>query len=239
MEALALRNKVQIAINRGKFDNDPVFLKILEKIRQGRNLQDMVQDYYNTVVPKRPSDRATGKVHLQKRVRGKDQQTHPATMQAMIAAERLASSKGIKFQRDKNEMERMASFMKDHVMEGSINTMGKEATGGREKPTDEEIPLRAAALMLDNNNGYDFHHRRPFNTIMQWESTPRDAGHITSYIADKSLANDPLNIAWQNEYENKGKASAEKFAGQQKREATDKEIADALFKSFINKITKT
>ena len=238
-EELALRNLVQVAMNQGEFDNDPSFMRAIEEVRLGRHLQDMTQDYYNLVVPKREDDRATGKLHLQKKERGHDQNTSPATMQAIIAAEQLARAGGSKFVRSMEDVEKMARFMDNHVMEGSTNAMGAEGTSGvgRSKPTDEELRLRAAALMIDSNNGYDSHHGRPFNTIMQHISTPRDAGHFTAHIADHSLSNHPGNIGWQNGYENKAQSSAEKIAGQLEREASNAEISNMLFKSLMNRST--
>ena len=235
----ALRNLYQVAMNEGGFDNDPNFMRAIEEVRLGRHLQDMTQDYYNLVVPKGKKDRATGKVQLQKKERGHEQNTSPATMHAIIAAEQLASAGGSKFVRSMEDVETMARFMDNHVMEGSTNDMGAEGTSGkgRSKPTDGELRLRAAALMIDNNNGYDPHHGRPFNTIMQYISTPRDAGHFTAHIADHSLSNHPGNIGWQNQYENKAQSSAEKIAGQLEREATNAEISGMLFKSLMNRST--
>ncbi len=235
----ALRNLYQVAMNEGAFDNDPNFMRAIEEVRLGRHLQDMTQDYYNLVVPKGKKDRATGKVQLQKKERGHNQNTSPATMQAIIAAEQLASAGGSKFVRSMEDVEKMARFMDTQVVRGSTNTMGAEGTSGvgRSKPTDAEMRLRAAALLIDGNNGYDPHHGRPFNTIMQHISSPRDAGHFTAHIADHSLSNDPLNIGWQNGYENKAQSSAEKIAGQLEREATGEEISGMLFKSLMNRST--
>ena len=235
----ALRNLYQVAMNEGAFDNDPNFTRAIEEVRLGRHLQDMTQDYYNLVVPKGKKDRATGKVQLQKKARGHDQNTSPATLRAIVAAEQLASAGGSKFQRSMDDVERMARFMDDQVIRGSTNSMGVEGTSGagRSKPTDDEMRLRAAALMIDSNNGYDPHTGAPFNSMMQYISTPRDAGHFTAHIADHSLSNHPLNIGWQNGYENKGQSSAEKIAGQLEREASNEEISSMLFKTLMNRST--
>ena len=236
---VALRNFFQVEMNKGLYDDDPAFLKAIEEVRLGRHLQDMTQDYYNLVVPKGKKDRATGKLHLQKRDRGHGQGKSEATLRAILGAEGLASSGGSTFKRDMNEVNKMVRFMDKHVMPGSIATMGAEGTSGkgRSKPTDEQLPLRAGALMIDSNNGYDPVTKIPFNGIMQWETTPRDAGHFTAHVADHSLSNDPTNIGWQNGYENKGQSAAEKIAGQEGREATNEEISAMLVKTFINRLT--
>ena len=59
-------------------------------------------------------------------------------------------------------------------------------------------------------------------------STPLDAGHFIAHASRPDLSDSPENIGFQNAYENRGQASAEKFASQQGREATQTELANAL-----------
>ena len=83
--------------------------------------------------------------------------------------------------------------------------------------------------------GFDPKTGMPFNTMRSPGVTPLDAGHFKSHISNPELSNDPYNIGYQNQYENKGQSAAEKLAGQQGREATDEELADMIFKSIINR----
>ena len=118
-------------------------------------------------------------------------------------------------------------------MPGSITSVG--TLGSREKPTDKEVLYRAAALYGDVDRGYDPKTGMPFNTMRSEGVTPLDAGHFQSHISFPELSNSPTNIGYQNQYENKGQATAEKLAGQQGREATNEELADMIFKSIINR----
>ena len=102
--------------------------------------------------------------------------------------------------------------------------------------TGDTALLRAAALATDLDNGFDPKSRVPFNVINQAVSTPLDAGHFIAHASRPDLSDSPENIGFQNAYENRGQASAEKFAAQQGREATKTEIANALYRTFVNKI---
>ena len=229
-----LRNEVQMMINRGEID-DPDFLRAVQLGAEGRAVQDFGGDYFVPVAPKQKSARESGKVFLEPVERGSGLGTSSATYQAMIAAEALARAgkKDSTFVGPPKDLDKIASFLEKHVMPGSISSVG--TLGSREKPTDREILYRAAALYGDVQRGFDPKTGMPFNTMRSPGVTPLDAGHFKSHISNPELSNDPYNIGYQNQYENKGQSAAEKLAGQQGREATDEELADMLFKSIINR----
>ncbi len=229
-----LRNEVQVMINRGEID-DPDFLRAVGLAAEGRAVEDFGGDYFVPVAPKQKSARESGKVFLEPVERGSGLGTSSATYQAMIAAEALARAgkKGNTFAGPPKDLDKIASFLEKHVMPGSISSVG--VLGSREKPTDREVLYRAAALYGDVQRGYDPKTGMPFNTMRSEGVTPLDAGHFQSHISFPELSNSPTNIGYQNQYENKGQAAAEKYAGNLDREATDEELADMLFKSIINR----
>ena len=227
-----LRNEVQLMINRGEID-DPDFLRAIKTVGEGRDVSDIAGDYYDVVIPKRNKD---GKVALVAKEREHGLGSTPATLRAILAAEQTYRGGGSDFQRNPQEVQRMADFLQKNVTQGSLSSIGVK--GAREVPTPDEKVMRAAALLIDTDKGRDPVTGMPFNTMMSKGTTPLDAGHFIAHASRPDLSNSPYNIGWQNQYENKGQAHAEKIAGQQGREATNEELADALFKTFINKITK-
>jgi hypothetical protein len=234
MAANQLRNEVQAMVNRGEID-DPDFIRALQKVEQGVAVEDMGGDYFHPVAPKRKGDLASGKVFLVANERGHGMGTSPATYQAMLAAEQLARSgrKDTTFAGPAKDLEKIAAFLDQNVMQGSISDVG--TLGSREMPTDREKLLRAAALFGDVDRGYDPKHGMPFNTMNSSGTVPLDAGHFLSHVSNPELSNAPTNIGYQNQYENKGQAAAEKIAGQLGRDATPTELADMLYRSIINR----
>ena len=226
-----LRNEVQLMVDRGEID-DPDFLRALQKVEEGQEVSDIAGDYYDVVIPKRNKD---GKVALVPKEREHGLGKTPATFRAILAAEQMYRGGGSDFQRNPQEVQRMADFLQKHVTQGSLSGIGSK--GAREVPTGEEKVLRAAALLMDTDRGRDPVTGVPFNTMMSEGTTPLDAGHFVAHASRPDLSNSPYNIGWQNQYENKGQSHAEKIAGQLGREATNDELANALFTSFINKVT--
>ena len=226
-----LRNEVQLMINRGEID-DPAFLRAIETVGEGRDVSDIAGDYYDVVIPKRSKD---GKVALVAKEREHGLGNTPATLRAMLGAEQMYSGGGSDFQRNPQEVQKMANFLQKHVTQGSLSAIGMK--GARENPTPQEKLLRTSALLMDTDRGADPRTGLPFNTMMSEGTTPLDAGHFIAHTSRPDLSNSPYNIGWQNQYENKGQSYAEKYAGQQGREATNEELADALFKSVVNKLT--
>ena len=239
MAANRLRNEVQQMVNRGEID-DPVFLNALAKAKAGSEIEDIAGDYYELIIPKQKSARESGKVFMQPVEREHGHSDSLATYQAMIAAEALARS-GRAAQpagRNPQDIERIANILEQGVMQSSIGGIGK--LGARETPTDREVLLRAAALVSDVDRGRDPVTGMPFNTMKQQGVTPLDAGHFVAHVSNPGLSNSPYNIGFQNAYENKGQAAAEKIAGNlaTPREPTGEEKADMLFKSIINRTVK-
>ena len=231
-DRLRARNDAQLAINNGTL-NDPEFEKLLKELSPYRDLDEGTGDYYDVVIPKNKTLRESGKVQLVPKERDHGLGETKATFQALMAAEKHARS-GVQVMPER-DITRMAGLLRDYVTQGSISKVGM--LGSRERPTDEEIHLRAAALLTDIDNGRDPKTGIPFNTMNSPGTMPLDAGHFIAHTSRPDLSNSPDNIGFQNAYENRGQASAEKIAGQQGREATSQELADALFKSYINKIT--
>ena len=229
-----MRNEVQLMINRGQID-DPDFLRAIQRAEEGVAVEDLGGDYYYPVAPQRKGDLASGKVFLVPHKRGHGLGTSPATYQAMIAAEQLARSgrKDTTFAGPEKDLNKIAAFLQEHVMPGSISDVG--ILGARHTPTDQEKLMRAAAMYGDVERGYDPKHGMPFNTMNSKGIMPLDAGHFLSHTSNPELSNDPRNIGFQNQYENKGQSAAEKLAGQQNRDATSQELADMLYRSIINR----
>ena len=216
--------------------NDPVFENALKLAGQGRKVEEFGGDYFETILPKRKSDMATGRVFLQPVERSHGLGTSAATYQAMSAAESLARTGKSKItpEAGTKDLPQIAAFLQKHVMPTSISNVGTK--GSRGDATDEQILLRAAALYGDTYNGFDPKSGMPFNMMKgQIGVVGRDAGHFIGHASRPDLSNDPYNIGYQNQYENKGQSAAEKIASQQGRVATGTEIADMLWKSIVNR----
>ena len=235
-DLLRLRNDTQLGVNRGDFIDDPVFLNALKLAGEGRKVEEYAGDYFDAVLPKRKSDMKSGRVFLNPVERSHGLGTSAATYQAMSAAEsqartgksKLAEGAGAK------DLNQIAAFLQKHVMPTSISSVGTK--GSRGNATDEQILLRAAALYGDTYNGFDPKSGMPFNMMKgQTGVVGRDAGHFIGHASRPDLSNDPYNIGYQNQYENKGQSAAEKIASQQGRVATGTEIADMLWKSIVNR----
>ena len=216
--------------------DDPVFENALKLAGEGRKVEEYGGDYFETILPKSENERATGRVFLKPVKRSSDLGTSAATYQAMAAAENLARTGKSKLAEGAahKDLHQIAAFLQKHVMPTSISSVGTK--GSRGNATDEEILLRSAALFGDTYNGFDPKHGMPFNMMKgQTGVVGRDAGHFIGHASRPDLSNSPYNIGYQNQYENKGQAAAEKIASQQGRVATGTEIADMLWKSIVNR----
>lgn len=216
--------------------NDPVFENALKLAGEGRKVEEFGGDYFDTILPKRKSDMSAGKVFLKPVERSHGLGTSAATYQAMRAAESLARTGKSKLAQGAGDkdLHQIAAFLQKHVMPTSITNVGTK--GSRGNATNEEVLLRAAALYGDTYNGFDPKTGMPFNMMKgQTGVVGRDAGHFIGHASRPDLSNSPYNIGYQNQYENKGQAAAEKIASQQGRVATGTEIADMLWKSIVNR----
>ena len=230
-ERLRARNEAALALDNGTFD-DPQLAKILGELEPYRELEEAVGDYHDLVIPKNKSQRESGLVKMVAQERTGGLSKAPNTLRAVIAAEQQARSGRQTL--PERDISRMAGLLKDLVVPGDINKLG--SLGARGNLTGETALLRAAALATDLDNGFDPKTRVPFNVMNQAVSTPLDAGHVIAHASRPDLSDSPENIGFQNAYENRGQASAEKFASQQGREATQTELANALYRSFVNKM---
>lgn len=234
-DLLRLRNETQLGINRGDFIDDPEFLNAIDKAAQGRAIEELAGDYFELTVPRRKSDRESGKVFLTPVPATHGMSTSAATYQAMAAAEaqarsgksRLAPGAGA------NDLAKTIAFLQEHVMPGSISYIGK--LGSRETPTEQEVLERAAKLLGDTRNGFDSSSGMPFNMFRQQGIIGLDAGHGEAHASNPALSNSASNIRFQNMYENRGQAAAEKIAANQGRSASGQEIADMLWKSIVKR----
>jgi hypothetical protein len=234
-QLLQARDEAMQKIRTGTM-NDPVFENALKLAGEGRKVEEFGGDYFETILPKRKSDMASGRVFLNPVERSHGLSTSAATYQAMAAAENMARTGKSKIVEGAGakDLNQIAAFLQKHVMPTSISSVGTK--GSRGNATDEQILLRAAALYGDTYNGFDPKSGMPFNMMKgQTGVVGRDAGHFIGHASRPDLSNDPYNIGYQNQYENKGQSAAEKIASQQGRVATGTEIADMLWKSIVNR----
>ena len=230
-----LRNQVQLMVDNGQI-NDPDFLRALNQVGKGVEISDIGGDHFETVIKPPKSERgrkkylSTGKVELAPRVRAHGLGESPSSMRAILAQERMKRNgyTGFNPPAIEPEIERITQVLNDGVQLKSINSIGMG--GAREARTSEQKLGVAASLLADVDRGYNRETGAAFNGVAL------DAGHRVAHSANPLLSNEPSNLIMQNQYVNKGQAAVEKMAFQQGREATDTELADGLFKSWINKI---
>jgi hypothetical protein len=234
-EKLHRRNAAQVAYNNGEIEEE--YLKnALDKAMKGVEVEEMGGDYFEPIYSAQGAPQ--GKVFLSRKPRESGLGTSAITYQAMLAAEKLARDGKIDVNLPSKDLQEIAAFLKENVMDTSISEVGKKGVRSTKNISPNQILYRAAALFGDVERGYDPRHGQPFNNMKGQGITPIDAGHIISHASRPDLSNDPSNIGFQNQYENKGQATAEKLASQSGREATGDEIANMLFKSIINRSVK-
>ena len=234
-EKLHRRNAAQVAYNNGEIEEE--FLKnALDKAMKGVEVEEMGGDYFEPIYSAQGAPQ--GRVFLSRKPRESGLGTSAITYQAMLAAEKLAREGKTNVDLPSKNLEEIAAFLKENVMDTSISEVGKKGVRSTKNLSPNQILYRAAALFGDVERGYDPRHGQPFNNMGGQGITPIDAGHIISHASRPDLSNDPSNIGFQNQYENKGQATAEKLASQSGREATGDEIANMLFKSIINRSVK-
>ena len=234
-EKLHRRNAAQVAYNNGEIEEE--FLKnALDKAMKGVEVEEMGGDYFEPIYSAQGAPQ--GKVFLSRKPRESGLGTSAITYQAMLAAEKLARNGKVNVNLPSKNLDEIAAFLKENVMDTSISEVGKKGVRSAKNLSPNQILHRAAALFADVERGYDPRHGQPFNNMRGQGITPIDAGHTISHASRPDLSNDPSNIGFQNQYENKGQATAEKLASQLGREATGDEIANMLFKSIINRSVK-
>ena len=127
-------------------------------------------------------------------------------------------------------IERMAYLIDKYVMNTSVSDIG--SGGQRHQRTPEQLRDVAASLLVDIDRGYNS------RAGYAYAGMPLDAGHVIGHASRPDLSDKGFNLEYENQYANKGKSATEKMASQQGREATDKELAEGLFKSHKNKIVE-
>ena len=231
-ERLRARNETALALDNGTL-NDPGLEKLLNELEPYRQLQEGTEDYYDIVQPKNKTQRETGKVKLVAKDRPHGMGESPSTMRALITAEQQLRSGRQELPTDR-DISHMKALLQQLVVTGDTNKIG--SLGARGNLTGDVALNRAAALLTDVDKGRDPKTGLPFNTMNSPGTVPLDAGHFIAHASRPDLSDDYRNIGFQNAYENRGQAHAEKMASQAGREATQEELADALFRSYINKI---
>ena len=232
-----LRNQVQLMVDNGQID-DPHFMRALNKVGKGVEISDIGGDHFETVINPPKSERGreryleTGKVELAPRVRAHGLGESPTTMRAMLAQERMKRTGYTAFNTPaiEPEIERITQILNDGVQLKSINSIGM---GGARGPRTSEQKLGiAASLLADVDRGYNRETGAAFNGVAL------DAGHRVAHSGNPLLSDEPTNLIMQNQYVNRGQAAVERMASQEGREATNTELADGLFKVWMNKIMK-
>ena len=223
-----LRNEVQMMVNRGEID-DPDFIRALGLAREGRQLQDIGGDHFYPAYS--PDGAKNGKVFLKAVERNRGQGESAATLQAMVAAERLKSLGYSGANVPAANTPYIERILARDVMDSSLGKIGSLGVRGTLKGEDPLALARTAALLGDTDMGVNRQTGIAFNAM------PLDAGHILAHASNPALSTSPTNIMFENQYMNKGKSTAEKMAFQEGRQATDEELADSIFRAIINKAT--
>ena len=229
-EALARGSQ---ALIRGEID-DTKLVELLQQLEDYVELEGAGGDYYYLSRPERKDGRALkdpDKVYLVANPRKHGMEQHPMTHRAIAATQQLHEGGGVPLVNapDKNKaIERMAYLLNNYVMPTSVSDIG--SAGQRHQRTPEQLRDVAASLLVDTDRGYNS------RAGYAYYGMPLDGGHIIGHASRPDLSDEGFNLEWENQYANKGKAATEKIAAQQGREATDKELAEGLFKSHKNKI---
>jgi ribosomal protein S11 len=230
-------------VDRGEID-DPDFLRALEKIGKGVEIEDIGGDYFEPVVNYKINKDGSpildaegkkqylgkGKVNLEAVERAHGLGQSPSSMRAILAQERFKRTGYTGFNPPpiEGDIERITKILQEGV---SATSYGKIGMGGaRGNRTPEQKLGVAASLLADVDRGYNRETGIAFNGVAL------DAGHRVAHSANPLLSDDPSNLIMQNQYMNKGQSAVEKRAYQQGREATNEELAQGLWKSWINKI---
>ena len=231
--------------DKGLID-DPDFMRVLRKAEEGVELEELGGDYFEPVVNYKVDKNkqaildsngnkqylGKGKVNLEPVERAHGLGQSATSMRAILAQERLKRDGYTGFNPPpiEGEIERVKKILQDSV---SATSYGKIGMGGaRGNRTPEQKLGVAASLLADVNRGYNRETGIAFNGVAL------DAGHRIAHSANPLLSDDPSNLIMQNQYMNKGQSAVEKMAYQQGREATNEELAEGLWTSWVNKIMK-
>ena len=229
LAANVLRNEVQLMINRGEID-DPNFLRAVELGRQGRQLEDIGNDHFEAVYS--PQGAKDGKVFLQAVDRKHGLGESAATLNAMIAAERMKSLGYSGANVPAANTAYIERILARDVMPSSLGIIGSLGVRGNIKGENPLALARTAALLGDIDMGVNR------ETGMAFNGMPLDAGHRFAHASNPALSTSAGNIMFENQYMNKGKSAAEKKAFQDgNRQATDEELAQSIFTAIMNKAT--
>lgn len=214
---------------------DPELAELLDGLQRYVNLEQDVADYYDLAAAKGKKDRMAGRVFLVPKERAHGLSQDPLTHKAIAATQQYHEGGGQPLVAPSSidaETAAMKETLQDLVMNTSISKVGGGGERSATPRTDEQRLDAAASLLATLGRGYNQDVGYAFGGI------PLDVGHKIGHISRPDLSNTASNLAWENQYANKGKAATEKMAGNQGREATDEELAAGLFRSHINKLTE-
>ena len=223
-------NRTQIALDNGEID-DPAFVKLMQGLERAVEVEDIGDVYYSPIVREGKKGYAsTDKIILDAEDRIHGAALEPSTFRSLLAQERMKRTGYTAFdlQPITADIKRISDLLRDEVDMVSLKKIGK--AGARGKRTDEQYLGVAASLLADTDRGYNRQTGIAFNGM------PLDGGHLVAHSANPALSDDPENIIMQNGYMNKSQSATEKMAKGLGREATDEELADGLFKSYIRRI---
>jgi len=224
--------KASRALKSGELaKSDPQLAKLLNGLEEVIELSDLGGDYYY-LQPAYKGSNNEDKYRLVPRDRVKDKQQDPLTHAALAQTQKFYNNGGKNLVNPPNKqlaVERAAELIEKYLVPSNIKSIGGRL-GVRETPSDKEALGRTASLLADLDRGYNSRIGYAYGGM------PIDAGHMISHISRPDLSNSPHNIEFQNAYVNRGQSGIEKLAGNQNREPTNEELAEALFRSHLNKI---
>ncbi len=220
-----LRNEVQVMANKGEFNDDPAFMRALNMASEGMELSDLGGDYYELHY----APRGGGKMKFVRKDIPGGQSQSATSLKDLLVASRFYSSGISKSKAKAPDAAKIARILEENITPGSIQAIG--SLGARTAVEPEVALQRAAVLLGDADSGINRQTGMAFNGVGV------DAGHLEAHVGNPLASNDPANIGFENKYTNRSKSGIEKIAGQLGRVPTGEEYGQALFKSFLGKVT--
>ena len=226
-----LRNINRAALVADQFGNpnsllyDPAIARVLEITEQGRLVQDVVGDQFDITGYDR-----SGRLRIKpKEVHGLSDS--PANIRELgITSQYYAGGQEPLVEQRASVIDPEAAAAMKLINIADVSALGSKGLRPGESLTRDEKLQRAVVLGSDSVRGYNRVTGIPFGDF------GLDAGHQIAHAIDPSRSADPANIMFENKYMNRSKAGVEKKAAQENRAIDNQEMAQSLFRSFINKI---